>query len=253
MIDALRERHPAVAWKLMLSMLPDSMAHHFPTAKPTYRDWVPPREQIPYAEYFELVEAIAERLAEDAGASPDRWAKLITEGRDLPPGGRAMIRTGISARIQELGADARGELWEALRAFIANHREYADADWAIGEEELEDYDGLLVRLSPTKASERLRFLFDEHHPGLTSSGLEDLAGFEAELENRRGAALGEIEAEGGPDAMLELARGSKFPGTVGWAAAAGTRDRHDAAMVVLLGADDPTDQTIAGAYFSKRL
>jgi hypothetical protein len=252
-IDALRDRHPAVAWPLMLSMLPESMAHHFPTAKPTYRDWVPPREQVPYAEYFELAEAIAERLAEDAGASADRWAKLITEGRDLPPRGRAMIRAGISARIEEFDADARGELWEAVRAFIANHREYADADWALGEDELKDYDDLLARLSPTEASERLRYLFDEHHPGLTSEELEDLAAFESELEKRRAAALGEIEAEGGPEAVLELARGSQFPGTVGWAAAAGTRDRHDATMLGLLGSDDPADRTIAGSYFSKRL
>jgi hypothetical protein len=252
-IDALRDRHPAVAWKLMVSMLPERMDHHFPTAKPTYRDWVPPREQVSYAEYFELVEAIAERLAEDAGSSADRWATLITEGRDLPPGGRAMIRAGLSARIEEFDAGARGELWEALRSFIADHREYADADWALGEEELKDYDELLGRLSPTKASDRLRYLFDEHHPGLTSSGLEDLAAFESELEKRRAAALGEIEAEGGPEAVLQLARGSKFPGTVGWAAAAGTQDRHDETMLWLLGSDDPTDQTIAGAYFSKRL
>jgi hypothetical protein len=252
-IDALRERHPAVAWKLMLSMLPESTAHHFPTAKPTYRGWVPPREQVTYAEYFELVGGIAERLAEDAGASAERWAKLITEGRDLPPGGREMIRAGISARIEEFDANTRGELWEALRAFIANHREYADADWALGEEELKVYDELLVRLSPTGASERLRYLFDEHHPGLTSSGLEDLGSFESELENRRAAAVDEIEAEGGVEAVLKLARGSQLPGTVGWAAAAGTKDRHDATMLPLLGSEDPTDQTIAGAFFSKRL
>lgn len=252
-IDALRERHPAVAWKLMMSMLPESMAHHLPTAEPSYRDWVPPREQVGYAEYFELVEAIAERLAEDAGAFANRWEKLIREGRDLPPGGRAMIRAGIFARVEEFDADAHGELWEALRAFIANHREYADADWALDEDELKNYDALLVQLSPTEASERLRYLFDEHHPGLTSSGLEDLDSFEADLEKRRVAALGEIEAEGGPEAVVELARASQFPGTVGWAAAAGTPDRHDATMLVLLGSDDPTDRTIAGAYFSKRL
>ena len=113
-----------------------------------------------------------------------------------------MIRAGISARIEEFDDDARGQLWEALRAFIANHREYADADWALGEEELKDYDPLLVRLSPNAASERLRYLFDEHLPGLTSSGLEDLAAFEAELEKRRAAALDEIEAEVGPEAVL---------------------------------------------------
>jgi hypothetical protein len=252
-IDACRARHSTVAWHLMLSMLPDSMAHHMATAQPSYRDWVPPREQVSYAEYFELIGAVAERLAEDAGASAQRWSKLITEGKDLPPEERGMIRDGISAQVENLDAGGRDELWGALRAFLANHREYADADWALAEDELEEYDALLSRLSPTRAVERLRYLFDEHHPGLTSSGLDDLRSFEADLEKRRAAAVGEVEAEGGVEAVLDLARRSEFPGTVGWAIALDTMDRHRTVMLDLLGSEDSTEVTIAGAYFSKRL
>jgi hypothetical protein len=252
-IDALRERHPAVAWDLMLSMLPDSMAHHMSIAQPTYRDWVPPRQQVTYSEYFELVGAVAVRLVEDAGASAERWSKLITEGKDLSPEEHKMIRDGISAQIENLDGDGRDELWEALRAFLARHRGYADADWALAEDELQGYDALLAHLSPIKAADRHRFLFDEYHPALTSRGLDDLEAFESELEERRAAAVAEVEAEGGLEALLDLARTSKFPGMIGWSVAAQTEDLHRGTMLALLGSEDAIDATVAGSYFSKRL
>ncbi len=40
-LDALRQRHSGVAWKLMLSMLPTPHGIHTPTAEPKYRDWKP--------------------------------------------------------------------------------------------------------------------------------------------------------------------------------------------------------------------
>jgi hypothetical protein len=252
-IDTLRERHPTVAWGLMLSMLPDSHGFHMPTAQPSYRDWVPPRRQVGGAEYFELVEAVAERLVEDAGEEAARWAKLIEKGADLPPESRGMILDGIAARSANFDAAERASLWEELRAFVARHREHADADWALPASELEEYEAVLARLSPTTAAERLRFLFDEHHPGLTRAGLEDLGAFEAKLQERRTAAATEIEAEGGLDTLLELARSIRQPGTVGWAIAAGSEGRHDEALMELMGSEDAADRTIAAAYFEKRL
>jgi hypothetical protein len=252
-IDTLRERHPTVAWGLMLSMLPESHAIHMPAAEPTYRNWVPPRREVGGAEYFELVGAIAERLAEDAGAEAPRWAKLIEKGANLPPGAREMIRKGIVARGDDFDAAERADLWEELRAFVARHREYAHADWALPASEIEEYEALLGKLSPSTAAERLRFLFEEYHPGLTGAGLENLGDFETGLQERRAAAATEIEAEGGLEALLELARASKQPGTVGRAIAAGSQGRHDVAMMKLLASEEATDRTIAGTYFEKRL
>lgn len=40
-LDGLRRRHQEVAWRLMLTTLPDFPATHMPTAEPRFRDWKP--------------------------------------------------------------------------------------------------------------------------------------------------------------------------------------------------------------------
>ena len=40
-IKTLRDRHPAIAWQLMLALLPSQFALYDPTAAPEFRDWKP--------------------------------------------------------------------------------------------------------------------------------------------------------------------------------------------------------------------
>ena len=38
-VDGLRKRYMDLAWRLMISMLPESHELHIPTHEPDYRDW----------------------------------------------------------------------------------------------------------------------------------------------------------------------------------------------------------------------
>jgi hypothetical protein len=40
-IERLRERHPEIAWQLMIALLPSPRAMHDPTQEPEFRDWKP--------------------------------------------------------------------------------------------------------------------------------------------------------------------------------------------------------------------
>ena len=40
-IERLRERHPDIAWRLMIALLPSQLALHDPTPDPEFRDWKP--------------------------------------------------------------------------------------------------------------------------------------------------------------------------------------------------------------------
>lgn len=251
-VDSLRRNRPDMAWDLMLSMLPESHGFHVPTSEPTYRDWKPSRQKVTNVEYFEFVDEIAKCLVEDAGSSGERWAMLLDRGFDLLADGRKAIREGLANRIDEISAEERTALWEALRAFIAKHREYAEADWALSTEELEEYEALQDRLAPASAMDTWRWLFDEHSPDLGTSKVDDLAKYEEELEERRAAAAQEIEAEDGLPGLLALASESDYPGSIGWALATGTKDRHDSAMLALLGSKEQAEVSVASAYFSKR-
>ena len=251
-VDSLRRNHPDIAWDLMLSMLPESHGFHMPTSEPTYREWKPSRQGVTNVEYFEFVGEIAKRLVEDAGISGERWTALLNRGSDLLADGRKAIREGLADRIEEISAVERAALWEVLRAFITRHREYAEADWSLPTKELDEYETLQVRLSPASATDTHRWLFKEHSPDLGTRTLDDLAKYEEELDERRAAAAQEIEAEGGLPGLLALASESEYPGSIGWALATGTKDRHDSAMLALLGSKEQAEISVANAYFSKR-
>lgn len=251
-VDGLRQHHPLVAWDLMVSMLPEAHGIHHPTREPRYRDWKPPNPGVTNVEYFEFVGAIADRLVADAGSSGPRWVALLERGSDLLADGRRAIREGLAERIEEIPTAERAELWEAIRAFVARHREYAEADWALPAGELEEFEDLQARLSPSGAIHQRRWLFDEHSPELGTPKLDDLARYEADLEKRRSAAALEIEAEAGVEALLALGAETEYPGTVGWALASATEGKHDSLMLARLGSEDRAEATIANAFFAKR-
>lgn len=203
-------------------------------------------------EYFEFVDAIAERLIADAGRSGPRWVALLERGSDLLANGREAIREGLAERIDEIPPAERAELWEAIRSFVATHHEYAEADWALPAGELEELAALQSQLAPSGAIHQQRWLFEEHSPELGTPKLDDRERYESDLETRRAAAALEIEAEADVEALLEMGAETDYPGTVGWALASATEGKHDSLMHARLGAEDRTEVTIANAFFAKR-
>jgi hypothetical protein len=250
-IDALRERHPPIAWSLMLSMLPEKHGFHFPTSEPTFREWKPPRQAITNLEYFELVNGIAERLVDDAGVSGTRWATLLERGSDLLADGRELIRKALEVRVVELPEEERPQLWKAIRAFVAKHREFSETDWALPAEELDQLETIQSGLEPPDVLESRRWLFEEHAPDLGTAKLDDFERYEEEVGKRRGEAVLEIEKEAGLNGLLELAAASPVPWTVGLALA-DSNDRHEEELLDLLTAEEEANRAVAIAYFSHR-
>src|SRR5437660_2094011 len=94
-IERLRSQMPAVAWDVMLSMLPNSMAAQMIQRGPRFRDWKLGEPTVTQAEYWQVVDAAARGLLEDVGSDPSRWITLIKELGDLPPERRAELRTRL--------------------------------------------------------------------------------------------------------------------------------------------------------------
>ena len=54
-LDGLRKRYMDLAWRLTISMLPESHKLHIPTHEPDYRDWKldqPPVKIVEYANFL---------------------------------------------------------------------------------------------------------------------------------------------------------------------------------------------------------
>lgn len=250
-IDGLRKRHPAVAWDLMVSMLPEHHGIHMPTHEPEFRDWKPPREPVTNVEYFELVNAVTQRLVEDSGESGEKWAVLIESGSNVPPVWNE-VRDGLKRATGAMSAEEKTKLWKPLRAFIARHREFSDTDWALPGEELDGLDAIERDLAPTQASASHAWLFEEHMPDLGSGDKGDYQRYTEELAARRKEAVAAIVADEGVEALLQMAQQSPVPGAVGWALSDASEDRYESDLLDLVDADDSANRTFATGFFAKR-
>jgi len=76
-LDGMRERHPGVAWTLMMDLLPDRGHAVFPTQGPKYRDWKPQSASVAQPDYVPFMEGLSDRLLQDVGLVASRWIQLI--------------------------------------------------------------------------------------------------------------------------------------------------------------------------------
>ena len=118
-IDGLRARHPAVAWKLLLSMLPKRNGTHFPTHRRLARDWKPRRQTVLMSDYLAFINEILKRVLEDVGASENRWSNSCSTALAKPAAGRTHDGSGpaqvSSATGRERGRRPRGAVGGAAR------------------------------------------------------------------------------------------------------------------------------------------
>ncbi len=251
-IDGLRERHGKTAWPLMLSMLPEGHSIHSPTSAPTFREWKPPQEGVLLSEYWELVRGVATRLIDDAGNSAERWSELIERASDLPPELWAEVREGLAKSARQIDGESTN-LWKFLRAFIAKHREFAETDWALSPDDVNQLEAIAEEIAPKEAAQFRAWVFEEHHPDLGIRKGNDYEKYVEELDAQRVAAAEQIQREGGLEALLKAAAASPVPGAVGWAVAgapSGTVYEKD--ILKLSDGAEGSEIAFASAFFGRR-
>ena len=252
-LDTLRRRHPDAAWKLECSMLPGSHGTHFPISSPTFRTWKPDKLSVTYGGIWKMTTAAVENCIEDAGGDAERWSTIIAHTSELPPADRDRVVAALDsmANQPELATDFQDAVWRTLVDLIGRHREFPDAAWALPNEELGKLDALATRYLPKSAYPRLVGLFQSWTPYVGARRLDDHEEFERELGRQRVEAINEIEAEGGFDAILRLARDASVHGSVG-IALANVGTSHDADLLSWLASDDQDLTSTAMSYFSAR-
>jgi hypothetical protein len=221
MLDALMERHGHVTWQLLLSLLPEQHAVGTPTHTPRFRDWADEGERdITYAEYYLVIEAVAERVLRLAIAQPSRWADVITAFDRLPEISRSGAIEGLDALNTEgLLVEESKVIWTAVEEFIRRHREFPEADWSVDEKWLSSLAVFADRVRPDRARERFRWLFDDWRPDLGITLRDDFDAGEREVDLARKKAVTEIVADEGFGGVTALAEDVKLPWAVGSALA----------------------------------
>lgn len=252
-LDRMRERHAAVAWKLMEKLIGEQGIAMYMSG-PRFRDWRPADfRPTTVAEFWSATEAIFERLLDDAAADAARLAVLVDAMPNLPPASRATLLERIGALHDGLDANARATLWSAMRDEAAKNREYADAKWALPEEDVIKLEALVARYQPEAPTVRLRWLFANHMPSIPGVSLgHGLDEYTPKIEDLRTQAAREIVAATEWDEFLAFAREVKLSWFLGPALANAGEHKYERELLALLDSDDHVELNLAASYFARR-
>jgi hypothetical protein len=251
-LDRLRERHPDVAWSLLLSLQPALHSHAMNIAAPRFRDWKQ-RSEPNNVEVVGFYEAVSARAIEDSGRDPARLCVLVDHIPTLLPEGRSALLDKLAALREELSSDARAALWTVMRDEVAKNREFKTAVWALPEPDLARLAALADDYEPEAATTRLHWLFDDHLPSLPGVHRgDDFGQYTSAIQQARTEAAGEIAAENDWEAILAFARSVKGIWFFGPALAEVGVHQYEPQLMALLDSDDFTDFNLAATYFNRR-
>lgn len=219
-LDLILARERQVGWALLAMLLPGvTPSFSRPTAKPRWKDFGdPPEDAHNRRAQFMYASAIVDRALEHVGADPERWRALLDSIGvvNVAQRDRALTLLDDIAKGQA-SADLKTRLWEVLRNFIAKHRSFSDAQWALPADILTRMEAILARLAPNDPIERHRWLFDEWLPNVMSKE-ENMERHEQKVGEWRQQAIQEILEKASVQGLISLGTTCKFPGWVAHAA-----------------------------------
>jgi excisionase family DNA binding protein len=236
-LDALRTRHPSIAWRLTISLLPRRQDTSSPTSKPVFQDWLRDREGVSAQEWLDTIAVLVDRAIEDAGTQLNRWGDLIEHVGNLPEDKRDQALSAAEKLDPKAHDDAaRLELWRRLTNMVGRHRSFPNAEWAMDAASLKRLEQIASRVEPEKSPERFADLFG-WHPTVVGVDRRDHDAYEKAVESRRTQAVSEVLATDGLDGLKRLATDCQVPGFVGAALAEISGADAEEAMLPLLGTE----------------
>lgn len=222
-LSRLVKNHPGESWPLLLTLLPNSHGVITESSGPAFHDWKAQalKSNVTMADYFGAVSHVVDLSVELAHEDPIRFVDLVDKVDDLTKELRERVLQAFeeASRRSDLKEGVAEEIWKKLTAFTRRHREYSDADWAMDEKDLLPLDALAKQFEPTRAGDRVEWLF-EYSPDLGDiSRRDDYQAYGIELRRRQIAAVEAVFEQAGLDGLLELVSKVETPWSVGAAVA----------------------------------
>lgn len=215
-LRTLQRESPAVSWKLLLSLLPNQGQISMGTHKPSWRNTIPDdwEKGVSQQDYEELVSCCAELAVSMANNDIVKLTELVGYLDKLPPPAFKEILEHLSSEaIGDQPEDERLVLWDKLTNFVAKHRRFSDAEWALTSELVSQIEAVTVKLAPKQPLNLYRRLFKrfviDHND---ESGHEEQR---QKLDERREQAIKDILADTGIDGVIHFAESVESPFDVG--------------------------------------
>lgn len=154
-VTTLLHEHPALGWRLLLSLLPKTHGVASGTHKPKWRPLITPgcAEKVTNEEYWEQVNIYAQLAIDVAEGDLSKLTELIEHLPNLAgPAHSRLLELLASKNTIDLPERERRPLWEALVKLAADHRKFADADWAMLPQAIAEIEDVASKLAPKAPS-----------------------------------------------------------------------------------------------------
>ncbi|OBZ35091.1 MULTISPECIES: hypothetical protein [Methanohalophilus] len=216
-VRTLFKEWPEIAWKLILSLLPNQHQVSSGSYKPSWRNTIPEdcEKSVTRQEYYEQVLFYAELAVSMANHETVKLSELVDHFGNLPkPSFDKLIEVLSSDDISGLPEDERLPIWDKLTEFTSIHRKFADAKWALDAESLSSIEEVSDKLAPSNPLNLYQHLFSRRAFDL----YEENGNWEEQqkkLDEYRQEAVEDIFNGGGTDSVIQFAGAVESPDQVG--------------------------------------
>jgi len=211
-IKILQRETPSVAWKTLLSLLPNVHGMSSGCRKP-WSYSVPERRIVSNKEYQNQVSFYKKSATKMAMEDEDRLIELIEYLDRLNPD--CVNRLTKYIESHQMPKEKKFVLWERVIDFTSKHRKYAGQSWAVPIKYVSQIEAVADKIAPDDLKSRHSRLFNKESHELYEKRT-DHEQQEKEVESRRQIAIKEILDEGGIDSVIQFAQNVKFPLYVGF-------------------------------------
>ncbi len=216
-LQTLQKEVPVVAWKLLLSLLPNQHQASSGTHKPSWRNTIPDdwKKGVNQQEYWEQVFFYAELAVSMASNDIAKLNELIGHLDNLPkPSFDKILEYLSSEDVCNKPEDERLVLWTGLTEFASKHRRFSDAKWALSTDIISKIEAVAAKLAPKNPLNLHRRLFSGRDFDLYEEN-DNWEEQRQKLEERRQQAIKDVLVYGGMDVVIGFAESVESPSHVG--------------------------------------
>ena len=171
----------------------------------TFRTWAPAEEpQVTGGEIWDRQRDLVALLLDYVSLSGTRWSDLIEALGNVPKEAHDAIVSNLAALdLRTMTDGARAQIWNSLRAFVAQHRRFSQAEWVLPEPYLRRVEEVGERFEPADPIVRTAWLFS-YHAHIAGDVGDDFSAEDAALREARLQAVTVVHGSQGVTGIVNM-------------------------------------------------
>lgn len=254
-IKSLQADFPDIAWKVVLTLLPNQHQTSSGNSKPTWINPLPDdyKVSVTHKDYWKQVNAYSNIAVEMAEGKIEYLTELVNHLDNLP---QEIFDKAIESISQDtiihLEESQQLPIWIALTDFVVKHRKYSDASWSLNEDYLAKIDTAIELLKPVTPHGIALRIFGDRDFNLYEKK-SDFKEQRESLNEKRIELVKNILEEDGIDGIISFISLVKNPDALGQAlGAVNIADADQKVIPQMFFSDSKNDIIFSNSYSCSR-